>query len=668
MPVTLENLKALNKPSFAFSDREIDIVNKARNARDGILYEKFGGTETGILVYNNPNKCDGTVIELPAVSNPDTSPIDVSINKQLGFFKELYTPNPTQYPYPIKILAPYKLDGWHWNTLEIIIPQVGNVTCKRYDTDGHSKPVEASMMNQINKVFSVDGVVGFQGRRVTNQVDSHKQYNRSIQYSINCGLGAGAMMHDLKFQNRTTYDELETILAGNAPDKDQKMRDAVSQLVVDQQVRVADASNFCKPINENAFTKISDKLTTYQESVWNALNVVTENINNDKLKAIQECFTSNEEIGDQVNTLRGVLNGIDNEVNVRKAIFNGVDGAGGIKDHYVTSMFFASKKIQLIDVDAISQQSPLESAQDSILREMIENPGQNHKGFAEALQQSLLQDSDKTAFDSFYKSLVSSYQQQIKNIVPTYNTDTEKEKLYKLQLQLNQYKNNTSRVTTGTKLRCYDVSILLPVPTTATKPLLSFIEMPSDGGTHISTTSIPTIPTVNDAKRTVGAVLEKVRNSTSLFSTPSETLCDTEKLVNLFVRTMKAVIEKKEVGNIVIGISKGWELNKVGFKKWTNDFVDTLYNDKGITAEVLGLKENQVNGVLIRRLMRDFEKIDNAIQQEACNAGCRFGDPKWSVKDRLTGKEVFTGPHSWSVVKADMVLQSSKAKVTEILR
>ncbi len=205
--------------AYAYSDEDILILSQALKNRDKIEY--FRTTDhtqataaqviTGIFYHNNQ-----LFLEIPAISSADTSPIGLRIIEQLTHLQsleagaedsEFKTKFPGGIPYPIKVIAPYKLSGsWHWNVLELEINADKTASCKRYNTDGYSYPVEPQIFAEIERALSPQGASDENKHctAIENQQTPIIEYPSrqsgnaaSLQQGVNCGLVSALVMHDI---------------------------------------------------------------------------------------------------------------------------------------------------------------------------------------------------------------------------------------------------------------------------------------------------------------------------------------------------------------------------------------------------------------------------------------------------------------------------------------
>lgn len=196
--------------SYPYSDDDITTLSKALKNRDNIPFyqcpnfsedptsSKRTEITTGIFSHNNQ-----TFIELPAISDPELSPISDRLREQLEFLtylSSLAVENPITVRYPVEILAPYKLEhSWHWNVLKITIDKEKSISCKRFSTDGKSYPVGPQVFADITDFFenfTAPNGTSYQSNP-SNQIGVKIEYENFIQSGVNCGLGSAVILHDL---------------------------------------------------------------------------------------------------------------------------------------------------------------------------------------------------------------------------------------------------------------------------------------------------------------------------------------------------------------------------------------------------------------------------------------------------------------------------------------
>ncbi|MES2961320.1 MAG: hypothetical protein V4694_02940 [Pseudomonadota bacterium] len=252
---TLESIKARNKTTFAYTDREIDAVNSARNMEAGYKYFKNKGQESGILFQSNGKPLTGnngvqTIIEMPACAVDQGSPIGLYLEAQLDHLKEFSKTNPTTYP--VKILFPYKLQAWHWNVGEITVTQKGGKLALAgcaYDSMNKNASLEPDIQTEILDTFKKS----FPGQIATiNHLNLTSASPKTPQRGgIACGLYAGHAMHNLKTKaSDQVWDGAlkdETIL-----------RNEDSALVAKRNPK----SNFCAPVYERGLVDIFQTAAT----------------------------------------------------------------------------------------------------------------------------------------------------------------------------------------------------------------------------------------------------------------------------------------------------------------------------------------------------------------------------------------------------------------------
>ena len=189
---------------FAYSDREIDSINKARNIKDGFTYLKGmsehgnGEQESGILVAKNGQLLRDNegrlIIELPSSASQQGSPIGLYLKQQIGFINQVAE----RLLYPVKILFPYKLGVWHWNVGEIIISQNPdgsfNVSGCKYDSYGSIDQLEPNMRKDIQDCLD-QNLHGNKKYFHSNQCGTKI---KSVQTGEACGLYASTAADNMR--------------------------------------------------------------------------------------------------------------------------------------------------------------------------------------------------------------------------------------------------------------------------------------------------------------------------------------------------------------------------------------------------------------------------------------------------------------------------------------
>ena len=248
---TFQSIKARNKPTFAYTDREIDAVNRARNIKARIKYFTTSkkNQESGILLQQDEKPLAGsngvrTIIEMPACAVDQGSPISLYLEAQLEHLKDFITTNPN--PYPVKILFPYKLQAWHWNVGEVTVTQEGGKLVLKgcaYDSMNKAADLEPKIQQEILDTFEAS----FPGQISTpNHLNEKSASTKAPQKGgIACGLYAGLAMHNLKTKSAAqVWDD--------ANKNEQTLRDEDSNLVFEYNPN----SRFCEAINERGFVDI----------------------------------------------------------------------------------------------------------------------------------------------------------------------------------------------------------------------------------------------------------------------------------------------------------------------------------------------------------------------------------------------------------------------------
>jgi hypothetical protein len=283
--ITLEEIKAKNTTLFAYCDREIDLVNNARNHKSGYTYWKHNNTYTQTLQNTGDDKKIGnhTIIELPACALNQSSPIEGSLRKSLKNLQEYTNILGNRNPYPVKILFPYKLQSWHWNVGEIIIDKLesGEYKISGYaiDSINPKSKLEDAIQKEIKDVFDdYNGIY----KNADFSLDSILKDLKVVQIrNIACGVYAGIAMHSLKSSN----NPWEVI--GNK--KDQELRDEDSKLISECSIETS-AKTFCASINDPWFDYDDNALTPAEKESIRELDAKFKNLNNTDLQIIQKAI------------------------------------------------------------------------------------------------------------------------------------------------------------------------------------------------------------------------------------------------------------------------------------------------------------------------------------------------------------------------------------------
>jgi len=245
-----QEIKAQNKPTYAYTDRDIDAVNRARNTRDEISYFKNSkGQESGILLKGEkPLTGNGakTTIELPACDLFQGSSIGSHLKAQLENFKEFSKDKEPSDPYPVKILFPYKTDGWNWKVGEITVRKSGdNLSLKgcAYDSMNEKASLDSGIWDEISKTFRGS----FSDKKFTTLSNLKiTSIGTPQKGEIASGLYAARAMYNLKTNSNTRNVWNDT--SGEESD----LRSKDSALVISHNPQ----SNFCAPLNAGGLVDI----------------------------------------------------------------------------------------------------------------------------------------------------------------------------------------------------------------------------------------------------------------------------------------------------------------------------------------------------------------------------------------------------------------------------
>lgn len=341
------------RESYAYHDRDIDILSRCLLNRDmatGKINATRFNTGNPNIAIQDPTRIftnisrvkNQTIIELPAISAADTSPPGPRIVEQLKNLQTLRDENRVtkaakKFPtddqlYPIKILAPYKLqNSWHWNTLEIIINQDGSAHCKRYNTDGKSYPVQIEIFNNIYSALTSEFAQGKPPicTSLTNQTGEQTEYSFNMQSRVNCGLASSLIMHDLR-RGVKDYDETNGSLS------DAKLRERAYQ-IVQNYGQESDHNNFCKEINEDNFVTNQKALeannpdVAIKEEIRDKLNQII--LSKEQIEIIKECQQKNDN-----SIALEILRKPENQLHLTQILpilFDGVDTTTNPEDYKI---------------------------------------------------------------------------------------------------------------------------------------------------------------------------------------------------------------------------------------------------------------------------------------------------------------------------------------------
>jgi len=287
-----KKIKAQNKPTYAYTDRDIDAVNRARNKSEGIGYFKNSkGQESGILLKGEkPLTEKGTTIELPACDLFQGSSIGSHLKAQLENFKEFSKDKKPSDLYPVKILFPYKTDGWNWKVGEITVSKSSeNFSLKGCDYDPVNKEVslDSEIWEEISKTFEGS----FSDKKFTTLNNLMITSINTLQKGeIASGLYAARAMYNLK-TNITTRNVWNDTLG-----EESDLRSKDSELVISHNSE----SNFCAPLNAGGLVDIfqteksekspNNQLGSETDSTKTADQQTLEQLNNDKLRDGSQCL------------------------------------------------------------------------------------------------------------------------------------------------------------------------------------------------------------------------------------------------------------------------------------------------------------------------------------------------------------------------------------------
>ena len=105
-----------------------------------------------------------------------------------------------------KYYIPLNLQNYHWNIVEIV-QKTGSVTCRQLETDGSARPVNDTVMRQIQKKFIAKG---YQKSEVCNSKKIEELYTFAGQKENNCGIICAHMAFDGLCNRLDGENKLET--------------------------------------------------------------------------------------------------------------------------------------------------------------------------------------------------------------------------------------------------------------------------------------------------------------------------------------------------------------------------------------------------------------------------------------------------------------------------
>jgi|GEM_PF-3438249 len=290
-----EDLRSRNNQNFAYSDREINAVNVARNKRDGISYHVSSNRLlTGILKKDScfVRNENGMVVELPACdASGEASPIYDRLKEQFDHLLELKAQN--EEIYPLKILFPYKVVAWHWNAGEIVVTEVADkklmIKGTAYDSQGGGR-LYHKIQDDIKSFFEEK----FGKSNVIFDLNTQSETIGVQKGGVACGLYAALAIHNLKTKgNSQIWDGVIDGDVVKVVKDDRALRNEDSLLIIDHGGEAA-LVEFCAPLDERGFKSVGElsRIGPYQEEEERAnhmLGLIDEKLNrifNEKLNRI----------------------------------------------------------------------------------------------------------------------------------------------------------------------------------------------------------------------------------------------------------------------------------------------------------------------------------------------------------------------------------------------
>jgi len=258
--------------AFAYSDREINAVDEARNVRDGFQSFEIKGTRiatdgtevsysepTGILI-NAENQYvvddEGNVIvTLPACAVDQGSHIKPRLEEQLKHLAKL------EEIFPVKILFPYKLSGFHWNVGEILISkneesgkeesgkfEISGTAYDSYGSGELSCQLEEEIQHEIRECFLENGYP-----EADFFLNKKTEGLKAVQTGVACGLYAAIAMHNLKKHAGVehVWDGIFSTAEATERLSDMELRQLDYLLI--QEYNPVSLETFCRPLDEKSF-------------------------------------------------------------------------------------------------------------------------------------------------------------------------------------------------------------------------------------------------------------------------------------------------------------------------------------------------------------------------------------------------------------------------------
>jgi len=248
----LEELKARNNAAYPYSDGDINSLNNARNARDGITYWKYkqsedseGEIESNILMQGDQPCKDNKghlVVEMPACDcKGERSPIENLLKEAMNQIERFKEKRELEKNTPVTILFPYKLESFHWNCGKITIEesQKDHIKINGYTYDSYGSGVLGDgIQQQIREFFD-----RYKATKTKKFNLGHGTLLPRVQTTLLCGGYAARAMHNLKTKEESrVWDEIYEASGSRKTDPELRGEDCE---LISQHNRKA-ANSFCK--------------------------------------------------------------------------------------------------------------------------------------------------------------------------------------------------------------------------------------------------------------------------------------------------------------------------------------------------------------------------------------------------------------------------------------
>lgn len=309
----------------------------------------------------------------------------------------------------LKVAIPFQMEhGNHWNLITATFEVNKDIILRQQDTDGPSRGIEDSLLDEFKRVFEEKGYTKGNGYGDIKTLSSTEQtYSFSGQRGINCGIVTALMAYDYFVQKR----DYAGIITSNKSDG--VIRNEVSTIVFDHAEELQKVK-FCQP------------QTSKDEVVPGAIESF-------------EKIASNDAILDKLNTLR---------IDQFYQIFNAVDGVEDINDD--------RKKISRLRAlrakTASQQESELHKVLSNLFKSEPNDPDEirtdidwipliyaSHKAQQRELQIKVISELDEPEFDTcieIYEALETNMDENKEAVIQKYLQNIQKAEIERLDWEM----------------------------------------------------------------------------------------------------------------------------------------------------------------------------------------------------------------------------------------